>query len=222
MKRTGILAFALALFTLSPGYSPAGLIILGNLPAENDAAAASVDAGAANGGLNSQSITQAFSFTMPAQDYPLERVAIRFRDYNTSAGDVAEVGLYLDNGNDLPGAIAGGLLVNPPSNSNDAGQFDFLPSAPLTLSASTKYWLLVGASSGYFTWAGSAPPLAVTSQVGATFGRRIFISGNTPRETTRGPNNFEITTTVPEPTSSLIVVALCLSAVVRRFELKTE
>ncbi|RIK72778.1 MAG: hypothetical protein DCC67_18745 [Planctomycetota bacterium] len=216
MKPARLVALTLLLLSLSPNISPAGLIILGNLPATNDASGTSVDAGIANDGLNPQTNRPAISFTMPTRAYPLQHVALRFRGYNTAAGDAAEVGLYLDNGNDLPGTLGGSLLISPSSGSNAAGQFNFVPSTPISLAASTKYWVMISATYGSFEWAGSAPSIAPTSQVGVTFGKPVFFVGDLPRDAT-GVRSFEIVTSVPEPAmATFMFAAACSLAASRR------
>jgi hypothetical protein len=210
MKRTGILAFALTLFTLSPGYSQAGLIILGNLPAVNDGFGAAVDAGTDNVGTEFIRLRKAISFTMAPQDYPVAHVTLRLGGYDTSKGDVAAIGFYLDNGNNFPGALVGDLLNNPPSSAPDDDQFTFTPSMPLALTASTKYWLMVDATAGEYIWRGSAPePVNPSSQVGASYGELISIFPDRTVYRTDIPS-FEIVSTVPEAgaaTMSIMVLA---------------
>lgn len=121
--------------------SHAGLIILGNLPAVSDGGGFTIDAGTDDVGSPFISAYAALSFTMPARSYPLDHVALRLGQYNTITDDVAEVSVYGDDGNDRPGSLIS-LLSNPVSNSDDIAQFNFEPQISLTLSASTKYWLV--------------------------------------------------------------------------------
>jgi hypothetical protein len=194
-------AIVVAVFVLNAAqYSHAELIILGNLPPANDNFGAAIDAGIDDVGSNFINVRRAVSFTMPSQSYPVEHVTLRLRAYVTTAGDVAAVGFYEDNGMDLPGAPVGSLLLGPPSASDATGQFEFTPADPLTLAASTKYWLLVDASAGEYQWQGSSPDIVPTSQVGAVFVEEVTLHGNTPDD--RGVDeilSFEIVTNVPEP-----------------------
>jgi hypothetical protein len=146
--------YALVMAALSVAITVQGasaeLIILGNLPPANDNFGAFIDAGIDDMGSNFINVRRAVSFTVPSQSYPVDHVTLRLRAYVTTAGDIAAVGFYEDNGMDLPGALVGSLLVSPPSASDATGQFDFTPAGPLTLAASTKYWLLVDASAGEY------------------------------------------------------------------------
>jgi hypothetical protein len=150
---------------------------------------------------------------MPGQSYPVDEVTLRLFQYNTTAGDAAAVGFYEDNGNNLPGALVGSLLTSPPSPSdNIIGSFTFTPASPLTLAASTKYWLVVAASAGEYQWQGSNPPKTPASEVGASFGQFLaFIDDNAETET-NVLTSFEIVD-VPEPSAScLLVIALIIAA----------
>jgi hypothetical protein len=193
------------------GHSAHGsLIILGNLPAVNDASGATIDAGVGPGTGGSQ-VRQAVSFTMPPRSYPVVQVNLHLGQYNTAAGDVAAVGFYLDNGNDLPGTLVGHLL-NPSSNSDDIQPFIFAPAMPVTLAASTKYWLVVDATAGTFAWRSSAPSITPTSPVGATYGKQIGFVNDVPRDITILISSFEINTQVPEPGSLPLVMPSALLA----------
>lgn len=222
MKTYVTLVMTTVLLVGAAGSSRAGLIILGNLPAANDHFGATVDAGAANGGINAMTIRQAVSFTMPAHSYPVERVALRLFQYNTASGDIASAGLYQDNGSDLPGAPVGGLFINPSSASNEIGQFTFLPSSPITLAASTKYWLMLGATSGSYQWHGSSPSQTPTSEVGAIFGTQIGFVGDSRIDVLNGVSSFEIISTVPEPAAACLTIsALFVGLTLRHRQLKS-
>jgi hypothetical protein len=194
-----------------PASSQANVIILGNLPALNDASGGLVDAGTDDIGSIFRNIRQAVSFTMPAVDAAVQNVALRLDRYNTDAGDVAVVGFFEDNGSDEPGSLHGSLMVSPPSSNDDIGQFNFIPSAPLTLSASTKYWLVLDATAGEYEWRRSAPIITPTSQIGTTFGRAVTITPDSVDDTF-GPSSFEIDSTAPEPPA--IHLALVATGVV--------
>jgi hypothetical protein len=202
MKRCIFAVFAVA--ALSARISQASLIILGNLPPTDDASFNLVDAGIDNVATNFLHIREAVSFTMPAQSYPIDHVALRLDGYNTIAGDVAAVGFYLDDGADMPGALVGSLLNHPSSSNDDVGQFDFTPVGTLTLSASTRYWLLVDATAGEYEWRASSPPITPTSQVGAVFGKQLFLQGNTAQNSTRY-SSFEIVSSIPEPLANVLL-----------------
>jgi hypothetical protein len=190
--------------TLATTESQASLIILGNLPGANDNFGSVVDSGTANGGINPEKIDKAVSFTMPSQSFPIDHVAVRLREYNTAAGDVAAVGFYLDNGADAPGVLVGNLLASPPSNSVGLDQFDFVPTTPLTLSASTKYWLVLSATMGAYQWQGPSPKVTPTSPLGTMFGKQIGVIDGVPRDVTLGISGFELVSSIPEPSASML------------------
>jgi hypothetical protein len=160
----------------------ASLIILGNLPETGDQSFGAIDAGTDNAGSSFMHIRQAISFTMPAIAHPLDHVDLRLLGYNTTAGDVAAIGFYADNGGDFPESLVGSPLIAPASNSDDVATFTFVPSDPLTFAASTKYWLVLDATSGEYQWRGSAPSITPTSQTGAIFGSQIAIVDNERRD----------------------------------------
>jgi hypothetical protein len=188
----------------------AGLIILGNLPQTDDNSFATIDAGTDNIGSNFMKVQQAISFIMPSESYPLDHVDLRLRGYNTTAGDVAAVAFYQDNGSDLPGALFGGLFLSPLSTSDDPSTFTFLPMASLTLAASTKYWLMLDATAGEYDWRASSPSITPTSQVGASFGRQIGFVDEVPREVELVISSFEIVTSVPEPATNVLILGMAV------------
>jgi hypothetical protein len=217
MKTYAFITVVAVLFvTATP--ANASLIILGNLPQTDDNSGAVVDAGTDNVGSNFIQVREAISFTMPAQSYPLEHVVLRLLGYNTATGDVAEVGFYEDNGSDFPGTLLGSLLVSPPSASDDPAGFNFVPSTPLTLAASTKYWLMLDATAKEYDWRASSPPKSPTSQVGAIFGKQIAIVGQEPRDSSPFISSFEIVTSVPEPHGNLLLIVGILYGVSIKFE----
>jgi hypothetical protein len=206
MKRFNTFLTSAAALLLASQSAHAALIILGNLPQTGDGSFGTVDSGTDDVGSNFNHVKQAVSFTMPPQPYSLDQASVRLRFYNTLAGDIAEVGFYQDNGSDFPGTLVGALLVSPPSASDDVGTFNFLPAAPLTLAASTKYWLVLDATAGEYDWRGSAPPIAPTSQIGATFGSQIGIVDGERRDLGPLISSFEIEATVPEPSVATLLL----------------
>lgn len=193
---------AIALYVLAMSgakVSSAAHLLLGNLPADNDRFGATASA--------AESVQHAISFVMPPREYPVHHISLVLQDYNTQQGDIAQVGLYRDEGDDLPGALVGGLFLNPPSLSNDSAEFKFSPSTSIKLGASLKYWLVVGAASGIFSWEGAVPASPPISDVGATFGKFVGLISGEPRPSI-GIASFEIV--VPEP-QSLFVVAIALA-----------
>jgi hypothetical protein len=88
------------------------------------------------------------------------------------------------------------------------------------LLASTKYWLMLDATAGEYTWRGNSPGgITPTSQVGASFGTAIGLVGDQPRSTL-GPPSFEILS-VPEPTAQLVsglwMLSMCLVRVLNGY-----
>ncbi len=210
MKLTLALAAAILAVLAAEHPSQASLIILGNLPPINEGGFASVDDGS-----EGAAVQQAISFTMPAQSYPVVQVLLRLGQYNTADGDIAAVGFYLDNGNDLPGALVGNLLVSPPSQSEDIASFLFKPSAPMMLAASTKYWLVVDAAAGLYVWR-TGPAVVPTSQVGATFGKQIALVDDVPRDVVGSISSFEIAAQIPEPDAVTLAAIAASSAAFAR------
>jgi hypothetical protein len=204
----------IAATALTASTSQASLIILGNLPQMNDGGAATIDAGTDNVGNNFTNGHGALSFTMPAQNFPLSRVTLRLGRYNTSTGDSAQVGVFLDSGNDLPGTQVA-MLSSPASATDDIADFEFTPSATFVLAASTKYWLVVDATAGEYDWRGNSPSATPTSQVGATYGKFVYlVAGNpiAPSPFFTAPS-FEITTTVPEPLKQNLLATFLAAAI---------
>jgi hypothetical protein len=104
---------SVAALLLASQSAQGALIILGNLSQTNDGLGATVDAGTDDVGSNFTHVRHAVSFTMPAQSYAVQQVSLRLSDYSTSAGDVAAVGFYEDNGADAPGLLVGNILNSP-------------------------------------------------------------------------------------------------------------
>jgi hypothetical protein len=221
MRRFNTLLASVIALLLASQSAHAALIILGNLPQTGDQSGGTVDAGTDNVGSNFNHVEQAISFTMPSQAYSVDHIALRLASYNTTAGDLAAVGFYQDNGSDFPGPLVGNTLVSPPSASDNVATFVFVPSAPLTLAASTKYWLVLDATAGEYDWRGSAPPITPTSQIGASFGSQIGIVDGERRDLGPLISSFEIVSTVPEPRpfSLLLLIAFCVGSSTVRVKL---
>ena len=190
-------------------------VIIGNLPPTNDGAGTSV--------ASAVSQQKAVVFTTGGTGFTVDNVILRLSNYNTVAGDVAQVGFFLDNGSGTnTGAQVGSFLTAPASGSNATGDFTFLPAGPLTLAANTTYWLLVDSSPGDFIWRASDPGLTATGP-GATFVANRFSTNN---GASYGPpdtffNSFQINGTqaaadIPEPTTLAVFGLLAAGGMAAR------
>ncbi|MBY0399561.1 hypothetical protein K2X89_04655 [Myxococcota bacterium] len=93
------------------------------------------------------------SFDTDAQTYELQRVAARVGAEVGSSGAFVEIRTATPTGemDTSPGGLVGTLV--PPSLAGPRSARDFVPAAPITLAASTRYYLLFGATGpGTFEW----------------------------------------------------------------------
>ena len=105
---------------------------------------------------------KAVGFTLPTgTSYQLDNIVLRLFNYNTvTDGTVALLQIYADPNRGStspkgPGTILQSVLfTNPSSRSNVANNFTFAPdpTTPFTFAANTRYWLLVDATAGNYTW----------------------------------------------------------------------
>ncbi|MFN0077495.1 MAG: choice-of-anchor R domain-containing protein [Prosthecobacter sp.] len=160
---------------------------------------------------------RAVVFTMGSQDYTVDNVILRLGFYSTIT-DVAQVGFFLDNGSGNIGTQVGSFLSAPPSTNNNVNNFTFTPDGPLTLAASTKYWLLVDGAAAAFDWFGNSPTISPTGS-GASFNplyRHSSDNGVTYATTNLKPS-FEINgTAIPEPSRALLAALGLFGLILRR------
>ncbi len=205
-------SFGRAVLILLTSNSLSAAILLGNYPPANDDITDTLTPAPFT-------INQiAADLTLPSgSDYTIDSVTLRFGNYRTDAGDVASVGFYTDNGNQ-PGTLVASLLSAPSSTSDTIGNFLFTPSGTITLSASTKYWLLVQGSAGSFDWHGANPGQTPTGAATWSLYKFSFDNGGSYFEISDRPS-FEINATaVPEPEHYGLAIgtALVVFSVVRR------
>jgi len=132
-------------------------------------------------GTTSTTIYKAAGFTMPAQDYELDRVTLTM---DFGGGGTAIVSIWTGAG--VPQTQVA-VLNSPPQIG--AGDFAFTPSGTLTLQANETYWVYVESipnPTGNFLWQGTSPS-TVPSGV-ATFVDYIF---NGASSTTRNRIDVE-------------------------------
>lgn len=178
--------------------APSYALTFGNLPGNDASATANVN----------NTRIKGVSFTLPSgQDYTLDNVILRLRNYEN--GDVPVVQIRNDVGSVNPGATVLAALANPSPQGTGIFNYTFTPSSSFTFQAATKYWLYVTGSAGSYDWMASSP--AVTPTGFANFGEFAFSSngGSSFSPSNVGFNSFEINATpvsaaVPFEFNSLI------------------
>jgi hypothetical protein len=161
-KMGGITALFVATLTLS---IPAQAItLIGNYPFNNDNFGNLISAP-----LRSQN---AIGFTLPdGSNYRLDSIRLRLEAYRTS-DDVALLQVYEDPTNTSinpnSATLKSVLFNNPNSNSSNIANFNFIPTSTFTFFANVRYWLLVDATAGGFSWDGNNPVISPTGISGLT------------------------------------------------------
>lgn len=140
--------------------------IIGNLPGNNATQSAALQ----NGRI------KAMGFTMPGQDYTLDRVTLSL---NVTGLTVDPLVRIFDDGGGFPGNLVA-ELADPPITSTGIAEYPFSPTSPVTLEAGKTYWVVVYNVGGdSMDWKASSPsqiPTGVATHAGALF------------STTSGPN----------------------------------
>ena len=118
---------------------------------------------------------KAYGFTMGGTDVPLGEVIIRLNPGGPSPMPVVE--LYDDAGGTPGNAIVG---LDGPTVFPMIDDYSFEPSAPVTLSASTSYWIYVTSptpGADTFTWVGgnNVPAGPLAAHVGYEFNGAISL-----------------------------------------------
>ncbi len=199
-------AVSLLWLTLTSGHTQCADII-GNLPQNNDFANSSISSAA----------NKAVSFTMGTSAYTLDSVQLRL---SAPVLTTAQIQIRNDTGGLDPGTTVLASFTNPTSQGAGIFDYTFTPTGSFTLSASTKYWLYVSATTDNYTWYASSPSITPTGV--ATFGAYRFTSNSgSSWGSSTTLNSFKITgTVVPEPStlilSGLSVAALAAKAFARR------
>ncbi|RPH55783.1 MAG: hypothetical protein EHM81_14120, partial [Chloroflexi bacterium] len=142
-KSTLIVALTLlALFTSALGVTPALAakpVIIESVPGANsESVFISVD------------IMGAVAFTMPDTSYQISDVSM---DLASSVSNVPLITIQGDNAG-FPDGTPVATFDNPAGGVGSQGTYVFTLASPVTLNASTKYWLVADASSGEFIWYG--------------------------------------------------------------------
>ena len=140
------------------------VVILSNYPFTNDGTQSA---------LNPPTGAKAIGFVMPAgDDYKIDSVVLRLQNYDPA--DVVTVEIRNDTGGTDPGPVVIGTLTLPVGLGAPAEDYTATPVGEITLTASTKYWLMVTAVSNAVQWRASSP--AVTPTGLATFDGNRFRS----------------------------------------------
>lgn len=211
------LASFLATLTFAMLQSDAQVVILGNYPYSNDT----------GGTLIGPNTWKAVEFQMPAQSYDVGTVTLRLSSFDSTV-DTPIVGIYnADGAGGFPGTQVGLDLTNPTGNTSP-GDYNFLPSGTLTLSANQQYWLVVkGDASSSFVWTAASPTSdtpgapAYSGQVATFDGYAIFNNPPGSWGASGTKNTFEIATPVPEPMLSTVAAAGALLSFVAYRTYKT-
>ena len=180
------------LFAILAVSNPADAIsLIGNYSSTNDLSGSGL-------ALTSQ---RTVGFTLPTgSDYTLDSISLRLGAYNTTAGDVALLQIYQDvNRNSInpKGAVLQSLLfTNPISSSDTVNNFTFAPTSTFTFLANTRYWLLVDATAGDYSWLANSPFITPTGISGITSNGYQFSNNNgTSYATSSFFNSFDIQAT---------------------------
>lgn len=162
-KVEGITTLLVSALAFAP--SAEAISLIGNYLSINDGVGTNI---------NSTLGQKAVGFTLPTGNgYKLDNIVLRLANYNTTAGDVALIQIYADaaktstnpNGTTLQSV----LFTNPTSSSDTTGNFTFTPQSEFIFNADTRYWLLVDATAGDFTWLANNPAVTPTGFNGTTF-----------------------------------------------------
>lgn len=110
-------------------------------------------------------------FTMPDDAYSLVGVTLRLETYGANTVPIVEI--WSDVGG-VPG-VSLITLINPSFAPSGIANYDFAPSAPLTLLANTTYWIVAYGQAGAtpYDWKASSPavtPTGLATHAGATWG----------------------------------------------------
>jgi hypothetical protein len=186
------------LFAILAVSNPADAIsLIGNYSSTNDLGGTSIS-------FSGQG-QKAVGFTLPTgSDYTLDNITLRLGLYNTTASDVALLQIYQDvnrNSTNPNGAVLQSLLfTNPISSSDTVNNFTFAPTSTFTFLANTRYWLLVDATAGDYTWMGNSPNITPTGFSGITSnGYQASPNNGTTYFTSTVFNPFDIQATVATP-----------------------
>ena len=187
---------ALAVASISSCFGPGTLlcadVIISNLPG-NDGTSTFLNApaGGANGGGAHDS--KAAGFTMPAGGpWTLDFVTLRLAFFDTAS--VPMVQIYSNSGNN-PGTLMQ-TLTNPPFTVT-TDQFQFMPSASLTLQGGETYWIVVwnnASGPNSFRWMASSPSIVPTG-IASNAGYRFNNGPPPPSTNSTTLNSYSVTAT---------------------------
>ena len=176
---------------------------------------------------------KAIGFTLPNPLQPADTGSYQFdgvslRLSGTAASTSLVVKLFSNDGSNTPGTELGALTSTTFTLTSTAATYTFTPSAALTLTAGTTYWIAVQSTEPENTgaslnWHTSNPQPSSYSSVGVATAGQIFGSGSNPStwtQTSGVRNSLTIDATplpIPEPAAPILTGAGLVSmAMLRR------
>ena len=166
------------------------------------------DLAATNGGAETASGTNwlTAAFTTDSTAYTTLSTTLLLQ--NTSAG-AAELDIYSDGGL-RPGTLKS-VLTSPATYSSSSLANATFTGSGLTLSANTKYWLVLKATSGAFDWGWTNDDSIVQEWGTSSNSGSVWFTDNA------FPFQYSVTGTVPEPRqAAAVAIALMSIAFTRR------
>ena len=148
---------------------------------------------------------KAVAFTMTANS---NLGSFRLRLGGFDAIDVFNVQLLKDDGGTNPGTTVLASFTTPPAQGAGIFDYNFNPTTPFTLVASTKYWLSIAYISGNGTnWMASSPSVTPTGTLATYDGQRYSTNSGVSWGNSSIINTFMLTDTitpVPEPSTWIL------------------
>lgn len=173
---------------------------------------------------------KAVAFEMPATllpggttHYTLDSIAVRLSSSAGVTSTDVKMSLYTNDGSNTPGSLIESLSASSSFTlTSSVGTYTFLSSGSTTLSASTRYWIVMegtNVSPDIYYWHSSDPLPSPLSSVGVTNGGAVYGSGSPSGWTSTSGVSNAVTvnaTAVPEPAACLLFVVGATAVLLRR------